>query len=107
MLEAGALATVQTRPGVRVVTWEAVRRAGMADKEVVQLLEQLNSGNWVWDPTIQEFKRYAGEMTVVDGVILYQGRVFVASVLLGEVLGALHRGHQGATSMSLRAAETV
>ena len=53
MLEAGALATVQTRPGVRVVTWEAVRRAGMADKEVVQLLEQFNSGNRVWDHTIR------------------------------------------------------
>jgi hypothetical protein len=46
-------------------------------------------------------------MTVVDGVALYKGRVIVPRVLRPEVLGALHRAHQGTTGMTLRAHDSV
>ena len=46
-------------------------------------------------------------MTIVDGVVVYRGRIVVPAGLLFEVLRALHRAHQGLTNMSLRAADTV
>ena len=46
-------------------------------------------------------------MTVVQGVILWKGRVLVPKVLQGSVLSALHPAHQGSTSMSLSVSQMV
>ena len=39
--------------------------------------------------------------------MLYEGRIVVPEGLRGDVLGALHRAHQGSTGMTLRATKTV
>ena len=46
-------------------------------------------------------------MTVVEGVIVYQGKSVVPLALRAEVLATLHSGHQGVTNMWGRAAAAV
>ena len=126
-LEEAVLATVQGRPGVRVVTWEAVRSAGLADQTYLALLEALGSQaeGWidgvggprspllahrpakeeVWEDLLKDYNRYKDQMSPLQGVALYKGRIVVPRGLCGAVLKALHRDHQGTTGMSLRAGE--
>ena len=90
-----------------MVTWDTLRSADMADLGYVKLLSFLGSRDKELDEMLLDLKKYLGEMTVVDGVVLYGSRVFIPKSLHGEVVWALHRAHQGATGMALRASETV
>ena len=97
----GVLATLQARPGVRVVSWETLQIAAATDKLYLKLVSQGGSRDKYWDDELREYERYAEKLSVVQDVVLYDGRVIVPRVLRGEVLRVLHRAHQGATSMGL------
>ena len=56
-----------------------------------------------WDESILEYKHYKNDLSVVNEVVLFRGKVVVTIVLRPEVLGALHLAHQGTTGMLLRA----
>ena len=67
----------------------------------------LGSGSETWDDDLKEYEKYREELMIIDGVVVFRGRIVVPAVLRGEVLRGLHRAHQGSTSMALRAADTV
>ena len=94
-------ATVESSRGVRVVTMDVVRSTGMADSKYSALIAKLGSGYDSWDGVLSEYGRHKDELSVADGVVLYQGRVLVPRLLREDVLRALHRVHQGATGMAL------
>ena len=71
------------------------------------MLHKLGTGEGSWSDEMEEYMKYVDELTVVDGVVVRNGRIVVPKVLRTEVLRALHRAHQGSTSMALRAAGTV
>ena len=81
----------------------------MADKEYAGLLFALgrDDDGALWETELQEYRKFRADLSTVDGVVLYRGRVVVPRVLQPEVLAALHRAHQGTTGMGLRAQESV
>ena len=106
-LEAGVVAAVVGRVDVKVVSWQVVRQHGMSDPVYLRLLEAVGSDHGSWDGELEQYRRYRDGLSVADGVVLHEGRIVVPEGLRGDVLGALHRAHQGATGMMLRAATTV
>ena len=106
-MESAVLASYQAGNGVRVISWDQLREAGIGDAQYVDLLHQVGTGGDVWVGENEAYKKYKDDLSVVDGVVVFRGRAVVPHVLREEVLRALHRAHQGSTSMSLRAAETV
>ena len=59
-LESGVVSTLQSRPGVRVVTWDTLRSAGMADLQYVKLLSFLGSRDGILDDSIMELEKHVG-----------------------------------------------
>ena len=59
------------------MSWETLQSAAAADKFYLMLLDHLGSGSTTWDGELEEFRKYADKLTVVQGVVLYDGRVFV------------------------------
>ena len=106
-VEGQVRATAESRR-VLVVSWDVVKTAGVSDKTQSDLLHALtDETDHSWTPESKDYKRYAKDMSVVDGVPLYKGRVVIPPVLRPEVLRALHRAHQETTGMALRAHESV
>ena len=96
--------------GLEVVKWETVKLTQHFVEEVVKVKEVLASGRTdaaAWSECHPEFYRVRGELTVVDGVLLKGERVYIPPNLRPNVMGALHRAHQGSTGMSSRASASV
>merc|ERR1712059_115382 len=104
-LEEDVLATASVR-AVRVLDWDEVRGEGVSDPDFASLLQAMESGGDSWDGP-GHYKPYRNALSNVDGVALYKGRVVVPVNLRGRVLDSLHQAHQGTTSMSLRAGNSV
>lgn len=104
----GQVLAMASSPG-GMVSWEAVRAAGVAEKEYAGLLFALghDGQDAMWSSELKDYAKYKVDLTTVDGVVLYRGRVVVPKGLRQEVLAALHRAHQGTTGMGLRAQESV
>ena len=90
-----------------MVTWSVMQQTAISDPEYAALLHAVGAGDSAWGSGLTEYKRFATDLSVLDGVVMYRGRVVVPTVLRGEVLAALHKAHQGSTSMALRAGDTV
>ena len=56
---------------------------------------------------LREFFQHRDQLTQVDGVPLYKGRVVIPATLRPMVLETLHSAHQGTTGMTLRANTSV
>ena len=94
-LEAGVVAAVVGRTDVKVVSWQVVRRHGMQDPVYLRLLEAVGTDGGSWDGVLDPYRRFCESLSVVDGIMVYEGRIVVPNALHGDVLGALHRAHQG------------
>ena len=105
VVETAVLASYQAGKGIRVLSWDLLREAGVSNGQYVDLLHRVGTGSW--DGAPGPFVKYKDDLSVVDGVVTYKGRAVVPQSLQDEVLRALHRAHQGSTSMALRAADTV
>ena len=79
-LEGQIRATAESRR-VLVVSWNLVKTAGVSDKSYASLIHALSQDSEPdWDSPdnmITEYKRYRNDMSTVDGVVLYKGRVVV------------------------------
>ena len=58
-------------------------------------------------PATSQFWQYRDRLYVIDGVVIYDDRVVIPTVLRCLVLDTLHAAHQGTSSMGARARETV
>ena len=92
---------------MRVVSWSEFKKVAIGDSRYSRLLSILGSDMEVWDDDLTEYERFRDELTIVDGVVVFRGRIVVPAALRKDVLRALHCAHQGSTSMTLRAADTV
>ena len=95
------------RSGPRIISWTMIQEAGVSDQEYVALLHQVGSGAESWDDRLSAYKRFKEQLTTVDGVVIFVRRIVVPTSLRVDVLHALHRAHQGSSSMALRAGDTV
>ena len=107
-IEGQVKAAAATRQ-IMFTSWETVRQAGISDQQYTDLLHALESpqNQQLWDTTLVDYKKHKHNMSTVDGVALFKGRVVIPSALRHQVLEALHRSHQGITSMSLRTGDSV
>ena len=71
------LASYQASKGVRVVSWESLRQAGISDTQYVDLLHKVGSGSDDWTGVNSGYAKYAGDLSVVDGVVVFRGRAVV------------------------------
>ena len=53
------------------------------------------------------YHQYRSDLSIVEGVILYQDRIVIPPSLRDQVLETLHAAHQGVTSMNARAKASV
>ena len=67
----------------------------------------MQSDEEAWPPNIQEFKRFRQELSSVDGVVIFRGRLMIPKVLRQHVLHSLHQAHQGPSGMDLRSQQSV
>ena len=104
--EAQVLATSATRR-LLVTSWDTVRTSGISDPNYSQLLHEIQSDNSTWPDTLSEYKRFRNDLTTVDGVVFFKGRVVIPKVLRQQTLQSLHLAHQGESSMQLRTQESV
>ena len=86
-LEGQILATTVVRANL-IVSWDLVRNAGVVDKSYSGLLHALSreDDDELWVGELEEYRWYKAEMTMVDGVALYKGRVVVLVVVLAVLL---------------------
>ena len=81
-LEGQVLATTASRRTL-VITWDAVRAAGVSDVKYAALLHAVGSDDdEIWESTIPEYKRYRKEYSSVDGVVTFRGRVVIPGGLM-------------------------
>ena len=92
-----------------LISWDIVREAGIADKTYADLLHVLTSDHdqHLWDEHLKEYKRFRQDMSTIDGIVLYKGRIVIPPALRLQVLQAIHRSHQGTTGMALRSSNSV
>ena len=72
--------------GMKLVTWEAVRTAGVSDPEYAALLHEMGADNKEWPAVVSQYARFRNGLSNVDGVAMYKGRVVIPSELRGRVL---------------------
>ena len=92
-----------------VTSWLTVCDAGVSDECYSSLLHALQSDTdqHLWNTTLAPYEKYRKDLTTVDGVVLYKGRVVVPPVLQPQVLHNLHLAHLGTTGMALRTSNSV
>ena len=109
-LEAGLEATVAANM-IHPISWQEMRDAVSGDKVLAMLADQISDGfppdKKLLRIELREYFQHRENLTQVDRVPLYKGRVIVPVLLRHAVLETLHSAHQGVTGMTLRAQESV
>ena len=91
-----------------VITWECMVEEARRDPQyraVASIIK--NGGTGTWPAGKEGIKRQRDHLSVIDGVVVFKGRSVVPPSLRRRVLECLHSGHQGVTSMALRARDGV
>ena len=93
------------------VSWEDVKAATHADSSAQMLKTWVEYGlegdRYSLPCDLKPFWRYKQQLTVEDGVVMYQGRIFIPQSLREIILKTLHSSHQGQTGMLLRAERSL
>ena len=109
-LEAGLEAVVAANIP-HPISWQEVREAVACDKVMTMLADQISDGfppdKKLLRLELREYYQHREDLTQVDRVPLYKGRVIVPVSLRSAVLETLHSAHQGVTGMTLRAQGSV
>ena len=105
-IEAQVLATTASNNPL-LISWKNVQQAAILDEDYATLLHLVQSDNKEWPDSLSIFKRFSQDLSSVDGVVIYKGRVVVPKEMQPQILHSLHQAHQGTSSMTLRAKESV
>ena len=89
------------------VTWDRLVAEALRCSSYQGLVSAVLSGEDVWPLEVRHLQWFRSGMSVMEGVIIYQGRSVIPLALRAEVLATLHPGHQGVTNMWGRAATSV
>ena len=107
-LTLGAMTTLSS---IESVTWDNVREQTTSDPTMRQLHDTILMGFPEDSRSMPELTRiyhqYRSDLSIVEGVILYQDRIVIPPSLRDQVLETLHAAHQGVTSMNARAKASV
>ena len=107
-LTLGAMTTLSS---IESVTWDNVREQTTSDPTMRQLHDTILMGFPEDSRSMPELTRiyhqYRSDLSIVEGVILYQDRIVIPPSLRDQVLETLYAAHQGVTSMNARAKASV
>ena len=107
-LTLGAMTTLSS---IESVTWDNVREQTTSDPTMRQLHDTILMGFPEDSRSMPELTRiyhqYRFDLSIVEGVVLYQDRIVIPPSLRDQVLETLHAAHQGVTSMNARAKASV
>ena len=107
-LTLGAMTTLSS---IESVTWDNVREQTTSDPTMRQLHDTILMGFPEDSRSMPELTRiyhqYRSDLSIAEGVILYQDRIVIPPSLRDQVLETLHAAHQGVTSMNARAKASV
>ena len=109
--EAALMAAIKSNKlnKIRVVTWERVGEATLAQFERLMSLVQYGFPDNRSDLPVEldEFWEFRESLFVFDNVILMRDRVVIPPSLRNEILQVLHAAHQVVSGMGLNAQTTV
>ena len=93
------------------ISWQQIREEVCRDKVMGLLADQISEGfppdKKLLRLELREYFHHRENLTQVDGVPLFKGRVIIPDRLRPAVLETLHSAHQGITGMTLRAQSSV
>lgn len=83
------------------LTEELIRNQTSKDKVLSKVLNCIKTGwrNLNFDQEMQHFYRKRDELSVENGILMWQGRMIIPQVSQRSVLTYLHRGHPGISAM--------
>ena len=94
-----------------MVTWDMVREATASDPLLQRLQNLIQEGFPAdcrrMDADLRPYHRISESLYMIDGVTMTGGRIIMPASLRGQILEALHAAHQGVSTMSARATDTV
>lgn len=78
-----------------------VKKATEKDEHLVKIIQYVEKGwpNFTEDDKLRPFIERKSEISVEEGVILWNGRVVIPDLLKNKVLATLHEGHPGIAAM--------
>ncbi|XP_067950450.1 uncharacterized protein [Watersipora subatra] len=89
---------------------ERIKASLLEDAAGMRLLKYIAEG-WPQykdvDPTVRSFYTFKDFLSVVQGIVFYNSRVFIPELERQSVLASVHKGHQGETKCIRRAVELV
>lgn len=102
-------AIVTSKP-IKSPKLEEISKATKSDAELQKVIAFIRKG---WPQKVAEsspLKRFhaaRAHLSESDGLVLYQDRIVIPTVLRSDILNQLHEGHQGLTKCRERARSTV
>ena len=94
-----------------IITWEELKSATASDDELKDLAECVLNGfpaeKSHLSGVCRNYWQYREKLSIVDGVILLDGRMLIPKSLQQNVLQTLHSAHQGVSGMTSRAQSCV
>ena len=106
-----AISSLSSIDNLTVTSCDTVKNYIKMDESMVQLQSLIQNGFQETidqiPEAIREYHKFRGELTCVNGLILYKTRVVIPRALRGSILDNLHSAHQGVTSMLARAESSV
>ena len=100
--------TVMSSQQISTRRMDSLKAATVHDKELQRVADYILNG---WPQTVPEnmipYKQVEGDLSLADGLIVYQNRIVVPSSQRKEILDKLHESHQGLWKSRQNAQATV
>ena len=97
--------------GANTVSWSRVQSASSTDPQLQSVANYIRFGfpesRDQIEEEVQDYWHYRNDLSITDGVVLFRGRTCIPRALREETLAALHAAHQGVSSMSQRAQDSI
>lgn len=93
---------------IKDVDLELIKRYGLEDKDYADILRGID-GDWprVMTAEVKRVRSNADSLSIVDGMIMMNSRLYVPMKMREEMLRKLHSGHQGIVKTVRRSRDAV
>jgi len=96
---------------VQAITLDTVKHATANDEDSQMIIKTTLDGfpedKQGLATVLEQYWKHRNELSVVNGVLLYNNRIVIPKSLRKEVLDSLHSAHQGVAGMKARARASV
>ena len=79
----------------KALTIEQIATSTHADECLLQVIESISPSNWVKTPATKPYFHMRSDLSVANGILLFQNRIVIPASLREKVLQLAHESHQG------------